>query len=299
MRALRLLGYFFAGVLSAGVGLGPWLLTGMRLPLQNLWAADVSPAELPVTLLPFSQYAITLIVAVIVVGSAIAGGVARVWGAQRSRFALLVMVLGVLAVQVTALAQTTVVVSEGLRDTSTARTYLVALAAGTGAAILVGMLVLVLLARAPAAGAVVAMSLAAVSVSSWLAGIVLPFGVVMRDPNLTLLVAIRWIPAVIVGLAVVWSGVETLGRVIAAIAGILAVWIGPAAFTAVSAAVGSRVLAPHPAEMVDYGWQLFVGGLGVQGGSLPYAAGALVVMVIGLTLRSVFRRPRRATTESN
>lgn len=31
------------GVLSAALGLAPWLLTGARSPLQNLWAGEVLP----------------------------------------------------------------------------------------------------------------------------------------------------------------------------------------------------------------------------------------------------------------
>lgn len=49
------------GAVSAVLGLLPWLITGMRLPLQNLWAADTAPDAMPIVLLPFSQYALSLI----------------------------------------------------------------------------------------------------------------------------------------------------------------------------------------------------------------------------------------------
>jgi hypothetical protein len=64
-------------VVAALVGLLPWLITGIRRPLQNLRATSTSPESMPVALLPFSQYALTLIVGLIVTGSAIAGVVAR------------------------------------------------------------------------------------------------------------------------------------------------------------------------------------------------------------------------------
>ena len=33
------------GVVSALVGLLPWLVTGMRLPMQNLWGGDSVPVK--------------------------------------------------------------------------------------------------------------------------------------------------------------------------------------------------------------------------------------------------------------
>lgn len=48
--------YLALGAAAAIVGLIPWIITGMRLPLQNLWATDTRPADMPLALLPFSQY---------------------------------------------------------------------------------------------------------------------------------------------------------------------------------------------------------------------------------------------------
>jgi len=81
----RAIYYLLFGIAAAALGLLPWLVTGLTLPLQNLWNVDTLPADMPRTLLPFSQYAVTLIVGLIVVGSAIAGGIARARGERPSR----------------------------------------------------------------------------------------------------------------------------------------------------------------------------------------------------------------------
>jgi hypothetical protein len=296
LKALGPVSYLLIGVASAVIGLLPWLISGMRLPLQNLWAVDTSPAGMPITLLPFSQYALTLIVAVIVTGSAIAGSLARVTRAWRPRFALSAMVVGVIVVHAIAAVQTTVTVSNGLRKTTVANAYLAALVAGTIAAILIGLLVLLLIAAAPAAGAVIAASIASLTLSAWLDSIVLPFSAMPTDSNTVLFGVVRWVPAVVVGLAVAWCGLQTIGRVVAAIVSLLVLWVGSAVFTAVSVAAGTRVLAPHPAEMVDYGAQVFVGALGVPGGSLSLLVAAIIAIGIGLAARWAIRRWRLEPT---
>ncbi|TFD88829.1 hypothetical protein [Cryobacterium serini] len=293
MKVIGPLLYLVAGILAALVGLLPWLVTGMRLPLQNLWAVTSRAEDMPIVLLPFSQYTITLIVAVVVTGSALAGGLARVTRAQHPRFALAAIIVGVLLVQVIAITQTAVTVATGLAESPAAKVYLFVLTAGTLAASLIGLLILVLIARAPAAGAVVAVSLAAVAFSSWVNGLIAhPFSFETTETTSTLLGAARWVPAVIVGLAVAWCGLATIGRVTGAIVSFLALWIGPTLFTAVSAAAGTRVLAAYPAEMLDYGAQVFVSALGVKGGSASLLIPAVVVMVLGLAVRWALRRRR-------
>src|SRR5690606_40914719 len=50
------LGRYAIGVAAAVVGLLPWLLTGMRLPLQNLWSHPTSPEDMQHAQLVFNQY---------------------------------------------------------------------------------------------------------------------------------------------------------------------------------------------------------------------------------------------------
>jgi hypothetical protein len=298
MKVLGPTAYLLLGVLAAIVGLLPWIVTGMNLPIQNLWARQMAPEDMPITLLPFSQYTITLIVAVLVTGSALAGGVLRLTRAQHPRFAFAATMVGVLIVQVAAIVQTAITVADGIPRGENEFVYLAALTAGSVAANLVGLLLLGLIARAPAAGAVVAVSVAAVAAGVWVNGLIShPFNISATEVTMALLSVTRWVPAFIVGLAVAWCGFATAGRIIGAIASFLALWIGPALFTAVSAAAGTRVLAAYPADMLDYGQQVFISALGPQGTSLVLVVAAIVVAAIAVVpLRSLNSRQLTSKT---
>jgi len=299
MKAIGPVSYLVVGIVAAILGLLPWLLAGLRLPLQNLWAITVSPENMPIVLLPFSQYALPLIVAMMVTGSAFAGVFARKTLAHQPRFALAAIVAGVLIVQLAATAQTVVTVSNGLTQSRTAFIYLAGITAGTMMANLVGIAVLLIIARAPAAGVVVAVSVAAVAVSVWLPTIFLyAFDLATNESIALVRVVTRWVPPVIVGLAVVWSGLGTISRVVAAIMSLLTLWVGPALFTGVSAALGSRALADDPAAMVDFGERAFLGALGTGGESLPLIIPAIAVMVLGQVMLRMTRRRRHSTAST-
>jgi hypothetical protein len=282
-----------AGMAFAIIGLVPWLVTDMHLPLQNLWAVEVSPDQMPITVLPFSQYYLGLLAAMIVVGAALAGCFARATRARHSRFGVTAIAVGVTGVQAIATIHTAVIVSKGLRPTAVARAYLTALTAGTVVAVLIGLIVLVLIARAPVPGAVIGLSIAGIAAGSWLIGIVVPTGSFATESVWVLLDVVRAVPAVIVGLAVVWSGIGTFGRAAAAIGSLVLLWIGPAAVTAISAAAGTRVLAPHPDEMVEFAVQMFGIALGPEGGAVYLLVVAVIVIVLGLAARWSIRRWHR------
>lgn len=281
--------YLLLGIVAAAIGLVPWLVTGMILPLQNLWSINTMPSDMPRVLLPFSQYALTFIVSLIVIGSAIAGGILRSQRDTQPRLAVVATVVGLLAVQVVAIIQTAVTVSDGLDRSTGASTYLAALVAVTIVAVAVGLLVLLLLARSRVPGAAIALSLAAVALGPWVAGLALPLNSVGTDANFAALGIVRWIPAVVVGLAMAWSGFATLGRAVASSTGLLALWIGPSLFTAISAAAGTRVLASRPAEMAEYGAQVFLSVLRTSESLTPLIV-ALVVMAVALGIRWMLRR---------
>ena len=281
-RRARLATSGAVGVGAALVGLTPWLVTGARLPLQNLWAR--STAQMPVGLLPFSQYELVLVVGLIVTGSGLAGGVVRVTGRA---FALVAVVVGVLVAQTIALVQTAAVVHGGLRTSGLATVYLAALVGWTLAAMAVGLLVLLLLARTSVPGATVAMALAAPAVGHWLAGVVAPAVAV----GTVISAAMRWMPAVLVGAAVAWCGFAVGRRVAASIAALLLVWVLPAAFAALDAAAGSRAMLGEPLALVVLAVRTFVAMLvGVPDGSLPLLVGAVVVAGVGLTVQAARER---------
>ncbi len=256
-RPLRSWVCVLIGMGSAVIGLLPWLITGMRLPVQNLWATDAAPDELPLTLLPFSQYAITLIVALIVTGAAVAGIVARATRSRLPKRGVAAILSGVLVIQVVAAAQTSVLVGAGLQERRESALYLAALIAVVAVSILIGVLVMLLIAKAPKAGAVIGLSIAAVASTSWFSGLVVPFGTIPSVDVTPLLGLVRWVPPILVGAAIAWGGITSVGRIVAAGVGLLALWIGPALITAISNAAGSRVLARDPALMLEYGADVF------------------------------------------
>ena len=227
-RPMRVWYFFLIGVGSALVGLLPWLITGMRLPLQNLWASETLPDQMPVVLLPFSQYTITFVAGLIVTGAAIAGLVARATRARQPRRGFVAILIGVLTVQLIATLQTSIVVRVGLQVGTESVVYFAATLAVALVSILVGMLVLWLIARAPRAGALVGISIAAIVFGSWLSGLLVPFGTFPAEPVAQLLSYVRWVPAVIIGAAIAWCGINTVGRVAAAIGSLLILWIAPA-----------------------------------------------------------------------
>ena len=283
------------GAASAIVGLLPWLITGARLPLQNLWASATLPAGMPIVLLPFSQYAASLIVALLLIGATIAGLIGRAVPARHPGSALVALTGGVVVVQVIAIVQTALTVSKGLSRGTASTLYLTALLGGSVGAILLGVALLALIARAPKAGAVIGLSVAAVAFSSWLSGLVFPItGIVTASPLTAVLgEVVRYVPAVIIGVAIAWCGVNTVGRVIAAIASLGLLWAGPALVTAVSAALGSRVLGHYPSEMLDYGAGVFRMALGLPELWLSTLALAIAIAVVGLVGRRTFAKRSR------
>ena len=294
-RSSSLLLWFGLGAGGAAVGLLPWLATGARLPLQNLGAAP----ETPFVLLPLNQYFLTTVVALLVVGPALAGIAARALARRRPRIGMLALVGGVLAVQLVAVVQSVVVTGGVLRDESASALYLALLVAVCVVSMLVGLLVLLLVARAPVPGAVIGLALAAIVAGSWL-------GAPFREPLITdpyglgaiVLPVLRWTPAVLVGAAIAWGGLRSPGRVAAALVALAALWIGPTFFTAVSAAAGARVLARDPAEMLDYGLGVFAMAIGLVEALLPGIVVAAVIGVMGgVALDALRRRGRRTRAE--
>lgn len=292
--------WFAIGAGGAVVGLLPWLATGARLPLQNLAAA--SGTDMPLALLPFSQYFLTAIVALLVVGSAAAGIAGRALAGRRPRYGMLALVAGTLVVQLIAAVQSTLTTRSLLEPSSQTTLYTGAIVAVIVVSLLVGTLVLLLIARAAVPGAVIALSLAAIVSAAWL-GTALREVLLLAPYETTQPVqtVLRWMPAVLVGAAIAWGGFRTAGRIAAAIVSLAALWIGPAFFTAVSNAAGSRVLAAYPGEMLDYGVGVFFAALTTPEIVVPPLVVALLVGAAGAAITALVRRrgDRRAPTPAD
>ncbi|WP_430646154.1 hypothetical protein [Agromyces sp. GXS1127] len=280
------------GAAAAGLGLLPWLVTGMRLPLQNLWATADLPDAYPLVLLPFSQYFLSTIAALLIVGAAFAGIAGRATRARQRRFGVAWMLVGLLIVHVAAIVQTTLVVRDGLQDRVESDLYLAALVGIAVLANLIGVLVMLLVAAAPRGGAVIGLAIAAVLSSAWLGLLLIPepaFAGPAAEPALFVL---RWLPAVLVGAAIGWAGVGTAGRAVASVVALLILWVGPALITAVSYAAGSRVLLRRPDELLDAAAEVFRSAVTMPEVVVPPLVVAVVVAVIGIVARALVRRGR-------
>lgn len=285
------------GVAAALVGLLPWLVTGARLPLQNLWATETRPEQMPHVLLPFNQYAVVLVIAVLVTGAAAAGLGARMLRPRLLRRGVLAVGAGVLLVQVTALVQTATVVRAGLSERQASTVYLAGLVLVAVLSVLVGAVALTLTAVAPPAGAVVGLSVGALALGPWLSGLAFPFGSVATSPvSPALLAALRWAPAVLVGITIGWAGLRSAGRVLAALVGLLLLWVVPALTAGLVNAGGSRVLARDPAEMVRYAVEVFTAALTTPAIAVPPLA--LAALVAAAVLLGNHLDPRRHRTIS-
>jgi len=278
------------GVAAAIAGLLPWLITGMRLPLQNLWATETLPDRMPIVLLPFSQYALMLIAALMVTGAAGAALAVRATRMRQPRGGVIATFTGLLAAQLIAAAQTAIVVRGGLADRAASDLYFAAVLAVVVLAILVGTAVFWLIAAAPRAGALVGLAIAAIAFGPWLSGLLVPMGTIPADWLGQLAGYTRWAAPVLIGVSIAWCGVGTIGRVIAAVASLLLLWAAPALITGVTSAAGSRVLAEVPLEMLDYAARVTGMALLLPELALPPIVAAVVVAVAGLAARAIFRR---------
>ncbi|RLK52959.1 hypothetical protein [Microbacterium telephonicum] len=286
---------FGVGALAAVAALLPWLITGARLPLQNFWSEI--PSAVPVVLLPFSQYAVSLIFALLMVGSAAAGLAGRLLGARTARFGTTTLAAGVVLVQLLAVVQTALVLSTLLPDETAAIVYLAGLTGGALVTVLLGALATVLIARAPRAGAVIGFTAGAVALGSWVAALIVPFGSV-PDGYPFLLTLVQWVAPVLTGAAIAWAGLHTPGRIVAAVGALLIVWVAPAAMTGIGSALGTRVYATMPAEMLDYGWNVFLLALLTPELALRPIIATLVTAAVGLGIRALLARRRRAAASA-
>lgn len=301
------------GVLAAILGLVPWIVTGMRLPLQNLWGRIVAPDRMPRALLPLSQYAAVLIGAMLVCGWALAGIAARVRGRSSRRRgagtwrAIILAGVGVLGVDAVAAGQSLEVVVSGLSPGAEASIYVAALVAVIVAGVISGVIVLVLIGAARRPGAVVGMTLATVAAGEWVGGFIHVVGPIAGWSPVAPVFwyTARYLPPVLAGLAIAWglsgarrdgAGSEQLrraappkgdgaaARVIGAAVSLVLLWVLPAALAAVQGAVGSRALLRMPGELVRFALESFRMHLTAPG-TLASVLLAAVIGAVGGSLR--------------
>ncbi|MGX1793754.1 hypothetical protein ACWIDW_12525 [Microbacterium sp. NPDC055312] len=279
------------GIAASAVMLFPSWVGGGRLPLQNLWHEQTMPDGMPFSLLPLSQYYALSIFVMLLLGGVVAGFVVRMLRARAWPAAL-----GVLLVHVIATVQSFAVLAGGLgiADGSAGSREMLYFGGMLGG-VLVGMLLAQLgcwMASRPSVPLpALAVALSAVPARNWLGYTIASFDPIYGYPPEVGMV-LRWVPAVIVAAALIWCGVRPLSRLVVWAAGLFALWMLPAVFTAISSALGMRVLDVDLREMAEVAVQIFPMALEVE--VLPVGV-ALVGAGVGAVARLLMRTsPDRA-----
>lgn len=289
-----LLPAFGVGVIAGMVGLLPWLLTGGRLPLQNLWATQARPDDMPFALLPVSQYSATTIFALLLMGGVFAGLTVNIF-ARRRRFALWAAAAGLLLIHVVAVAQSFTVVGSGLNLTTTHDSrvvvYFAGMLGGTICAALAAQVGLWVASRRSMGPIALAIGLSAVPFASWIAPALVTAsgasGIAMLSGGV-----LRWLPAAIVGVALGCCGVRPARRIAVWLTVLAALWVTPALLTALQYGLGMRVLNGDVKEMASAARQVFP--LALATGVAP-ALFAIAIAIAVVTARALIRgRAHRA-----
>lgn len=273
-----------SGVVAGLLGLLPWLVHGARLPLQNLWAQQVAPEQMPRTMLPFSQYSLSTLAALLVVGPALVGLLARTRRTRASAAQLVAATAGVVLVQTVAVVQSATTVRDGLQSSEIASAYLTALTLGAVGAAVLGVVVLLVVARAPAPVAALGLTGSALALGSWVSQLTLGGVEIGQVPDgaTTLIAAI---PAVATAGVLAWLGLHTPARVVGALACVALLWVGTALIVAVSAAAGSRVIAGDTAAMLEQGVGVFRAAVAPSQLNLALIGVAACGALLGVTVR--------------
>lgn len=274
------------GLAAALLGLLPWILTGMRLPLQAMWAFDAAAREqMPIAFLPLGNTTVTAVLGMLVVGWVGAAIAARALGTRLPSRAPFSIAAGLLLVQVVALAQSAQALDAGLPSGDRAVFYLVACVAVAVAGILIGLVAFGLVARAPRGGAMLGLVVGALALDGWFGAFFTPRGALPIELYSAVHPVLRWLPAILVGAAIAWAGLGTVRRIIAAVVSLLLLWVVPAFATAVTSAVGSRVLLRDPSGLVDQFTGVLRSAISMPGLVVPPLVVALAVAAAGLVLR--------------
>jgi hypothetical protein len=267
------------------IGALPWVLQGLRLPLQNLWGTDQAPDEMPLVALPFSQYFLSLLLAITVVGGA-AAALTSLIRPDRPRARRAAVTGGALAA-IVAITQTALVVHGGLDHSSRAGTYLVALIAVASLGSVVGLVVGWALVGVGRAAQAVAAAVLAVATTSWLTALLAPNPAMTGDAQRTFLTVAPWVAAAVAGIGLALCPPRGIRAVLGWVVALVILWAGPPLITAMSYVGGSRSLLAMsaPDELLDAGLAVFRAALLPENHLIGPFVLAVVVGLAGLLLR--------------
>lgn len=281
---------FAIGVGGGILGLLPWFVGGGILPLQNLWATETMAEDMPFVLLPLSQYSAMLLFVLVLIGGVFAGIAVHVL-ARRRAVAAWPASVGVLLVHLIAAVQSFAVLGGGLElggGDSRTTVYFGGLLGGTIAAVLLAQVGFWMTSRRSVGIAAFGVALAAVPFGTWFTRWFVAVtgeafaSAVLSDVG-------RWLPAAVVGGALIWCGVRPLRRLVVWVVSLLMLWVLPALFGALQYGLGMRVLDGDIPEMMRASVQVFPMMLTV--GWLPVIV-ALVIAVVGTVVRMSVARDR-------
>ncbi|UFU06562.1 hypothetical protein [Ruania halotolerans] len=284
--------YPLAGLTAVIIGLVPWLRQGPVLPLQNLWEVDALPAQMPIALLPLNQYYLTAILGMLVLPGLLAGLLVHAAPAARRSRATALAALGLSIGYLGAVVQAALVLSAGLEDSTRARVYLALIITWTGLSAFGGLIVLGLLGRGRRGGVPLAVAFAAPAATAWAGLLIMPSPATASALATDAVVALRWLPAVLVGLALGWCGARTLGRVVAWLLSLILLYVLPAALTALSYVAGYRAAANNPGELIGAGLDVLAAALAPDNAG-PLVLVTLAIGMVGAVIAGVLAWRRR------
>lgn len=274
------------GLMAAMFGLLPWLIAGEPLPLQNLWAQPTLPHEMPWAALPISQYYVVRVLSLLVIGSALAGVVARALRSSGGTLASWQIWLGASLVQWAAIIQSFVVLAIGLDlagqgPGSRVWVYWGGMLGSTLLAWGLGMATFWMISRGSRPAFAIGVAIAAAPLTAWVETAFLSQLYPWDLPPL-LQTALPWLSALLVGAALGRCGLRRRQDVAAWIVSAGLLVIAPGLLEALEWTFGSaRMARGDLLEMIIWG----AGGLGpgIEAAALPMLGGLGVgALIAGL-----------------
>jgi hypothetical protein len=279
------------------VGALPFLLAGLRLPPQNLWDTEQLPETMPLVALPFSQYSITLLVAIGVVGGVASALTGLAAPREQRQHAVLAALAGAALAAAVALAQTSTVVRAGLDGSKRAELYFTAIVAVTALGVVLGLVVGHAVASGGPSSRAAGLAVFSFLLGGWLGALLLLQRSLGSGPWQLAYNAIPWVTAVVAGIGLALCPPRSRRAVLAWVGVLVILWVGPALFTAVGYVAGSRAIlaGSPPSEWLDAGLDVLRAAL--LPGNKPLGPLALTVAVGLLGLRPL--RPGVADVEDD
>jgi hypothetical protein len=267
------------------VGALPFLLAGLRLPPQNLWDTEQLPETMPLVALPFSQYSITLLVAIGVVGAVASALTGLAAPREQRQHAVLAALAGAALAAAVALAQTSTVVRDGLDGSKRAELYFTAIVGVTVLGVVLGLVAGHAVVSGGPGSRAAALAVFSSLLSSWLGAFLLLQNSIGGGPWQAAYNAIPWVTAIVAGIGLALCPPRSGRAVLAWVAALVILWGAPALFTAVSYVAGSRAIlaGSPPSEWLDAGLDVLQAAL--LPGNKPLGPFALTVAVGLLGLR--------------